>query len=219
MRNTIKTMSWRPKKILLRSLGSFVTLAVIGGPTLLAQAGNHQPPVVPSPTFSALDEIPPTWSRRLPADDGDPDTGCGSSRFDCVLDGGAVLDKETGVVWEQSPAVGIDDAVTWLTAHLRCNDKTVGGRKGWRLPLIQEVASLVDPGSTGATRLPDGHPFAPVLDASPGVRFWAATTSAAPLATDVAWVLELGPGTVKVESKAQQRFYWCVRGNYGPDAQ
>src|SRR3989337_2100680 len=37
--------------------------------------------------------LPPAWSLKLPT----------STRFETVLDGGAVLDWETGLVWEKSP--------------------------------------------------------------------------------------------------------------------
>src|SRR5215470_9380827 len=38
--------------------------------------------------------IPPAWSQKLPA----------AQRFEVVLDGAAVLDHETGLVWEKSPS-------------------------------------------------------------------------------------------------------------------
>jgi hypothetical protein len=39
----------------------------------------------------------------------------------------AVLDKETGLVWEQSPRT---DTLNWFNAHLVCNNKSVNGRFG-----------------------------------------------------------------------------------------
>ena len=92
----------------------------------------------------------PSWDQTLPA----------ATRFIVLTNmaSQAVLDRETGLVWEQSP-----DATTrnWIDAQIHCNERTVGGRKGWRLPGIQELASLVDPADTGGNpaHLPLGHPF------------------------------------------------------------
>jgi hypothetical protein len=40
----------------------------------------------------------------------------------------AVLDRETGLVWEQSPQTTNH---TWLDARFQCANKNIGGRKGW----------------------------------------------------------------------------------------
>src|SRR6266446_7070038 len=71
--------------------------------------------------------------------------------------GAAVLDRETGLVWEQSPSTS---TFTWEDAQIHCNQLTVGNRIGWRLPTLQELASLVDgdPANTSSPRLPPGHP-------------------------------------------------------------
>src|SRR5262249_43113868 len=53
----------------------------------------------------------------------------------------AVFDKETGRVWEQSPSTS---PVSWFDALSHCYALEVGRRKGWRLPTIEELASLVD---------------------------------------------------------------------------
>jgi len=193
----------------------FLVVAILAE---VAQSGSLEPTATPAPTFKTLDEIPPTWSRTLPSNDGDPVSGCGSSRFDCVMGEAVVLDKETGIVWEQAPAVGVDDSASWLSSQVRCNNKTVGGRKGWRLPLIQELASLIDPASGRSTKLPSGHPFLGSLDSLFGGKFWAANTSVSGTGAS-AWLLHLGTGEVSTEPKDRERFYWCVRGDYGTDGQ
>ena len=80
----------------------------------------------------------------------------------------AVLDRETGLVWEQSPiaqgrlwSASLPSPLSVEGAQTHCKRRTLGNRKGWRLPTIQELASLVDPTvppDAGAT-LPAGHPF------------------------------------------------------------
>ena len=77
------------------------------------------------------------WSAVLPPE----------SRFQIALVGGeAVLDKETNLVWEKSPSTVLED---WRRANNQCNGMTLGGRKGWRLPTVQELASLLEAGETG----------------------------------------------------------------------
>jgi len=121
----------------------------------------------------------------------------------------AVFDQETGLVWEQSPETNTQ---TWLNAQARCNAKTVGNRLGWRLPTLQELASLVDP----AVR------FGPTLPANPffNVRssiYWSATSAAGNPA--IAWFVNFDNGQVANASKSDAHFVWCVRGGQGVDAQ
>jgi len=82
----------------------------------------------------------------------------------------AVLDRETGLVWERSPS---KQAVLWPNARLISAQKAIGGRGGWRLPTFNELTSLVDPAVVvaGAPRLPTGHPF---LNVQAGV-YWSST--------------------------------------------
>jgi hypothetical protein len=129
----------------------------------------------------------------------------------------AVLDRETGLVWERSPDSSTRD---WLGAHRFCNDRAVGkgNRKGWRLPTVQELASLVDP-TRDAPALPAGHPFTNV---QPDF-YWAATTFGE-IPAD-AWGVDFGDGTniepgARFTTKTLHFFAWCVRsGQGGPDVQ
>ncbi len=121
----------------------------------------------------------------------------------------AVFDKETGLVWEQSPSITIQN---WLGAQSICNRNTVGNRKGWRLPTIQELASLVDPSGTNPT-LPAGHPFSNVQPAA----YWSATTFASN--TTSAWFVDFSDGFVLTMNKPFSCFVWCVRGGQGVDPQ
>ena len=69
----------------------------------------------------------------------------------------AVLDRETGLVWERKPST---QNMAWSNARLFCAQKAVGGRGGWRLPSFSELASLVDPSVTSNfPRIPKGSPI------------------------------------------------------------
>lgn len=164
----------------------------------LIGAGELEPSAPPGSTMKTLDQIPPTWSQKLDA----------SERFELVLDDAAVLDKETGLVWEQSP-----DTTTrgWTSACNYCYGREVGNRKGWRLPTIEELASLVDNDNSNPA-LPTGHPFDNVQSAD----YWSSTTLA--LDTSYAWSVDFGNGGVYAYDKSDSYYVWCVRGGHGHDA-
>ena len=148
-------------------------------------------------------------SNNLLSDNGDPATGCGSSRFDCVMGGAAVLDHKTGLVWEQSPDTTL---IGWPDAYFFCLSKVVGGQKGWRLPTVKELASLVDTSVTGTPKLPSGHPFNNVQSAF----YWSAT------AEDNNTIGEQGVsfayGGEYFSKKTSGNFVWCVLGRKGDGA-
>jgi hypothetical protein len=154
--------------------------------------------------------LPQAWDKNLLANDtGDP---CNSSRFKCVMGGSAVRDNETGLVWEHSPSTS---TFAWSNAQPHCNQLTVGNRKGWRLPTIQELASLIDPAVPfpGPT-LPAGHPFSNVHSAG----YWSATTRASD--SSLAWAVGFFNGNVGTDGKSDVIvFAWCVRGGQGLDPQ
>jgi hypothetical protein len=119
------------------------------------------------------------------------------------FDGAAVFDTETGRVWEQSPDTSTRN---WFQALGHCYNRNLGGRKGWRLPTIEELASLVD---TRRPVLPPGHPFLNVQASW----YWSATANIFNL---LAWVLDFSSGEVGVvEKNVTSGFSWCVRGGQG----
>jgi hypothetical protein len=133
-------------------------------------------------TFTVSDTAP-TWHQILPSNDG---TRCNSSRFKCVMNNEAVLDRETELVWERSP-----DTTTriWTDACTHCYQREVANRKGWRLPTIEELASLVD-NDNSSQALPTGHPFINVQS----YYYWSSTTDAG--STGYAWHVHFGSGYV-----------------------
>ena len=127
--------------------------------------------------------------------------------------GAAVLDKETKLVWEQSPGPGTSP---WSAGFLACLRKSVGGRMGWRLPTIQELTSLVDRSVPSSPKLPAGHPFNTVND-----RFWSATTvTTGATSPPQAFAIFFLTGSITSPLKnSPTEAFWCVRGGSGADTQ
>lgn len=121
----------------------------------------------------------------------------------------AVLDKETGLVWERSP---LTTSGSWSGALSACLNRNIGGRKGWRLPSIPELASLIDPTQSNPS-LPTGHPFQDVQTVQNDF-YWSATTVAATPADQPsrAWTVRFMDGIVIDIDKSSPDPAWCVRG-------
>jgi len=137
-------------------------------------------------------------------------------RFKALSDfgGAAVLDRETCLVWEQSPGTTLGKK-SWGSAQVTCNNMAVGGRKGWRLPRVQELLSLIDPNNpTGDPDLPPAHPFSNVQYEY----YWSATAR-----TDdgIPWGVLLDGGAISatVFDPGDGLWIWCVRGGQAADSQ
>jgi hypothetical protein len=181
-----------------------MALAVYVG---IVRAGPLDPPGPVGSTMKTLDEIPGSWHRKLSATGSDP---CNTARFRCVLDNEAVLDLETGLVWERDAGGPPDN---WYFAHhYHCRGLDLGGRMGWRLPTLEELLTLIDPSvAYPAVSLPDGHPFANVSSAD---RYWTASQDPANplLAVTVGFV----SGSLIARDNIQDiEQFWCVRGHGG----
>ena len=54
-------------------------------------------------------------------------------RFSLVMNGAAVKDNQTGLIWEQEPDREHD---VWVRSNERCATKEIAGQKGWRGPSV-----------------------------------------------------------------------------------
>jgi hypothetical protein len=185
---------------LLHGLGFVVValLALGSGPAVAAAVG---------PYYAT-----PSWDQTLSA----------STRFIVLsnFNNAAVLDRETGLVWEQSPDTTPTD---WYSASEACFNKNVGGRGGWKLPSIQELRSLIDPALSNPA-LPVGHPFTvqPLFLSF----YWSATVYREP-SSQTAWAMRLYSGVAQFSPKTStgdpnislSLLVWCVRGGPGVDVQ
>ena len=178
--------------------------------TLVIQCPDRRSPLGP-PAQAATSNGPyyatPSWDQKLPA----------STRFVVLTDWNseAVLDRETGLVWERAPGTNL--VAHALLANPTCLIKSVGGRKGWRLPSISELASLIDPSvaSPGPT-LPAGHPFTTVESKV----YWSATRSIDPNSDtlSLSWFVIFTNGEVSIQLLSSNGRAWCVRGGMNADA-
>ena len=146
-------------------------------------------------------DVSTSWSRALPA----------AERFVVLADfnNEAVLDRNTGLVWQRTP----DPAGSWLPgASYLCLDANTGGQKGWRLPNITELTSLVDPSVTSEPTLPAGHPF----NFGRQVFFWSGTI--VPGFTNNYWGVNFRLGVIDDAERELNLSYLCVRGGPKVDA-
>ncbi len=187
-----------------KTIGLTVCFVCVSAGYALAVTGNLEPPPGEATNLNTGEPRPttptqPSWANRLDGLVGP------AHRWKLVMGGEAVLDRETGLVWEQSPQSGLQ---FYREAVSECINRTIGGRKGWRLPSIHELASLIDPNNTSPA-LPTGHSFSNIQSSS----YWSATT----LHGDpgVVWFANFSEGFVSNTSMAGALDAWCVRGG-GP---
>jgi len=155
--------------------------------------------IAPGPYYAT-----PSWDQTLPP----------STRFIALsnFNDEAVLDRETGLVWERSPVsiLGTD----WFTAVSACERLIVANRLGWRLPSVQELTSLVDP-TQGNPALPPGNPFGNIVGLFVSVFWTAATVETDPNSGKVVdfstgSIAQMGKIPIPVPRSGAR--FWCVRG-------
>lgn len=171
----------------------FYTIALI----VLSLVAFTTSPAIAQTTANGSYYATPSWDQTLPA----------STRFIVLSNMGsaAVLDRETGLVWERTPVAG---NVTWISGIQHCRQLVIGNRKGWRLPSLEELESLLD-GTQSNPALPSGHPFQGIGATD---SFWSATSTEHD--SLLAWIVDMGSIGNSGWSTKTAAFdrVWCVRG-------
>ncbi len=145
----------------------------------------------------------PSWDQQMPA----------AQRFIVLSNwsSAAVLDRETGLVWERSPVSAV--RIGWFDAVAGCDGLNVASRLGWRLPSLQELTSLVDPTQNNPA-LPAGSPFQGIASFLGSV-YWTAAT--AETDANAAKAVNFSDGSITQIVKLQLvplqgARHWCVPG-------
>ncbi|MDX9840730.1 MAG: DUF1566 domain-containing protein [Desulfobulbus sp.] len=137
--------------------------------------------------------------------DGELQTGAPWPEPRFTVTGEVVRDRLTGLSWARRADM-TNGSVAWQEALDRVsawNDEHGTAQLVWRLPTINELASLVDC-DAHSPALPTGHPFIGLQDG-----YWSATTSF--FECDWAWVLYLDKGACGVGHKPGRTFFlWPV---------
>lgn len=152
---------------------------------------------VAAPAALAAAPAFPSWSQKIE----------GARRFTVLtaFDGQAVLDNETGLVWERAPGAYL--ANDWSNAVEHCLHLNVGNRYGWRLPTVVELTTLLEHPAPGVHAwLPSDHPF---VVSNPDSYFFSVTrwTRDSSFVHVLKWGIPLD-----VRPTTFSGYTWCVRG-------
>jgi hypothetical protein len=172
-------------------------------------AGSLEPPAGsfdasgPLPTMKTLDHIPPTWSLDMPANE----------RFVPALPnhGSAVLDRETGLVWQSAPFM-TNNSQDFNYYDNLCRNGNWNNKSAWRLPTLNELRSLFIDYNT--------PPATPYFSINPAdhIAYWTITPDIND--PDKVWYVDFsasGSGSHNTALKTSTGIAgaWCVRGPLG----
>jgi hypothetical protein len=132
----------------------------------------------------------------------------------------AVLDRETGLVWEKVPSTALflggppSGTIGGLYAYEHCEELSLGNRKGWRLPSTYELMSLVDTSVSAIPKLPAGHPFLlPPPNGDGLTNFWSSDPYYPGFASaGLRRTVDFSYGESGVAGWPIPNYVWCVRG-------
>lgn len=145
-----------------------------------------------------LRETPKAWDAVLPVAD----------RFVILQGGDAVLDRETGLVWHRSWSTTL---TSWYQAFAACAARSSGPsenrRRGFRLPTLDELTSIIGPSG-----LPAGHPF---LETNAAISLWTSTVPVDGATTRHYAVSSTNGLNAEFSNDLASNLYWCVRAAGG----
>jgi hypothetical protein len=146
---------------------------------------------------------PPSWDAVI----------AGKGRFKVLkkFNDVAVIDNETGLVWQRDPSG--NNFNSWAGALSFCRGLDAGTRGGWRLPSIEELRSLADL-TQNAPALAAGHPFQNVF-ADINDFYWTSTRDSGD--ATLAFSMRFFNGGVVLNTKASSQRVWCTRGGQGQE--
>ena len=187
------------------SVATLIMPAVSIGGSLEPPAGSFDASG-PLPTMKTLDQIPPTWSLAL-------EPGQRFQRYALNNSSNTVLDKETGLVWTWLPVL---QNYNWQSSHDLCRSMIVGGRMGWRLPTLEELASLLEsPTDLGTTDQGFNYASIPTgVFATMTSPLWSSSSS--PSTPSEKLTLDLNTGAIlSINTNSANTHTICVRGGAG----
>ena len=123
-----------------------------------------------------------------------------------TIDGGkVVIDNFTGLMWHQSGSTGL--GITWQKAEewvKKLNGGGYAGFRNWRLPTLEEAASLLKPGKEGSVLYID-----PIFDSTQKY-IWTGDN----YKKDDRWFVDLDQGNFTWRSKYLYGFNRNLRANF-----
>lgn len=180
-----------------RLLGAIAITALFGAFNAAPAAAQT---TSPGPYYAS-----PSWDQTLPP----------NSRFIILsnMNSEAFLDRETGLVWARANIVFVISPTSFIehvqtTARFMCSDLTAGNRKGWRLPLADELLTLVNPGG------PSAAPLITTLGPSGQAAYWTNefVFHDAQYNRDYYRLVNLGTGDMRNDAEYSTHLALCVRG-------
>jgi len=178
-----------------------VLTAMILALPCMVMAGSLEPSAPPGRTMRTLDQVR-AWITIDPRYES-------TVRFVDNSDG-TILDRETGLTWAQD-AYNCGK-VTYNVAEFYCRQQPRGNRKGWRLPTVEEMSSLIDTSKITPPALPDGHPFGTGMLTPPWI-FWTSTSYVG--CDNCVWYVDLWNNDINAvlyDFKTSTHYFMMVRG-------